>query len=43
MAKVAYAHIEFIADGEPIIANTRIKVRLCLCFIASTPAGSPGR
>jgi uncharacterized protein (DUF433 family) len=28
MATVAYAHIEFNADGEPIIAHTRIKVRM---------------
>jgi uncharacterized protein (DUF433 family) len=28
MATVAYAHIELNAAGEPIIAHTRIKVRM---------------
>ncbi|MGO9471771.1 MAG: DUF433 domain-containing protein [Isosphaeraceae bacterium] len=28
MATISYAHIEFNTEGEPIIAGTRIKVRM---------------
>jgi len=28
VATISYAHIEFNADGEPIIAGTRVKVRM---------------